>query len=283
MCKSQAEGGQRCSGHALTAVNNTTAKYLSVVKAFDRGEATGDQLQAANEANSAAMVAYASTIDGATDITGRYHALDPYDEDSQAYMLAILDDGAVLAQTNRAVENAYRATQGKPPLTTPVPQTRDQLAAQATERNRQAAEAAAKAADPLGLRAATPAIRYPDCRDPDCYDDDCYGECVNDDLNYPIRRTTSPTPASAPRTLNELVDRNRPEIEASADGTYTTREGDTTTRGHKTKGAAIKHLAEGAAARANAVGQPLPWRLAIAYKRHIKSLPILPPHHHADR
>jgi hypothetical protein len=162
MCKSSAEGGQRCFTDAKTILENKTAASAKVQAKFDEGKATVEQVMAAAAAVQDAMIDYASTQDGADDLISQYNqmltsgALDSGDEsieDQAEVLLSTVDEGAKRAAANRAVENAYRATQGKPPLTTSLPKTFDELIAEAEERNRAEAEKAAKEADPFGLRA----------------------------------------------------------------------------------------------------------------------------------
>jgi hypothetical protein len=173
MCKSAAEGGQRCFTDAKTAVENKTAAFARTQARFDEGKATEEQVMAAAEATADAMIDYASTLDGAQDLLTQYDQIalsgvldsDDFDVADAAAeqaesILSLVDDGAKRAAENRAVENAYRATQGKPPLTTSLPKTFDEIIAAAEAQQREAevqqreAEAkAAKEADPFGLRA----------------------------------------------------------------------------------------------------------------------------------
>lgn len=159
MCKSKAEGGQRCSGHALSALNEATDKFHAAMGAYENGDLGDAALEHFEGAVDTAMIAYASTIEGAKDLSAQYDALDPADTDKQEALLSILDDGAILAQQNREVENAYRAHHGFKALTTPVPQTLAQERAAADAEAARAAATAAWAADPLGLRAEQAHLR----------------------------------------------------------------------------------------------------------------------------
>lgn len=162
MCKSQAEGGQRCAGHARTRVETMIAKGEESVARYERGEITKEEAQAHHAKVHDAMVDYASTLEGAADYradAAEAQALadqtrDPEDEFVAAHLRNLVDEGAQRAQVNREVENAYRASQGQPPLTTPVPQTFAQEAEAQVAAEKAAAEKAAKDADPFGLRAA---------------------------------------------------------------------------------------------------------------------------------
>lgn len=117
------------------------------------GQATDARVASARAANWKALVEYASTGAGAEKLREQLAALDAQDPNA-ALLRGAIDDGALLAQSNRRAENEYRAGQGKGPLTTPLPLTLEQQAA-LDEAARQSAEAeAARSVDPLGLRAA---------------------------------------------------------------------------------------------------------------------------------
>lgn len=162
MCKSKVEGGQRCAGHALTRMNAMIAAGEESVARYERGEITKEEAQAHHAKVHDAMVDYASTLDGAADYradAAEAQALadqtrDPEDEFIAAHLRGLVDEGAQRAQVNREVENAYRASQGQPPLATPVPQTFAQEAEAQAAAEKAAAAKAAKDADPFGLRAA---------------------------------------------------------------------------------------------------------------------------------
>lgn len=165
MCKSQAEGGQRCAGHALEAVTAANNALREATEAFESDDISSAHLEHFEDAAHKAQIAYASTLDGAAkyradlaaEEAARDRGTDPHDAAAIAELRALIDAGAKQAQVNREVENAYRATQGKPPLTTPLPQT---LAEEQAAADQSAAEAEAKAAwaaDPFGLRATNPA------------------------------------------------------------------------------------------------------------------------------
>lgn len=164
MCKSQAEGGQRCAGHAKTRMDELITKGEEALDRLQHGEITMTQAQAVHAQVADAMIDYASTLDGAkafrqdlSDSEPYYVATgEPFDEDADANddIRRLIDDGATRAQVNREVENAYRVTQGMGPLTTALPQTFAQEQEAAAAAAAAAESKAAWGADPLGLRAA---------------------------------------------------------------------------------------------------------------------------------
>lgn len=160
MCKSQAEGGQRCSGHAKARMDASEAKMEAVLDELVRVDSNVTQADydAAVASYHEDAKKYASTLEGAADLRAQLanaQAIDPnLNAEVVAAAAAMIDEGARLARVNREVENAYRATQGKPPLSTPLPQTFAEEQAAADKAAAEAEAKAAWAADPLGLRAA---------------------------------------------------------------------------------------------------------------------------------
>lgn len=152
MCKSKAQGGQRCVGHATQRLAKAQDKKAEIESAFASGNATETQVAAARAANWSALVDYASTGAGATALREQWAAIGDRNDPNAKVLQGAIDDGALLAQANRRAENAYRASLDKGPLATPLPLTvaqQDQM--DAAERGRAAAEAA-RNQDPLGLR-----------------------------------------------------------------------------------------------------------------------------------
>jgi hypothetical protein len=152
MCKAKAQGGQRCISHATTRLGKAQSTQAAVEAAAARGEATPAQVATARAANWKALVEYASTNDGAKTLRDQLATL-PNQQDQAAQLLqGAINDGALLAQANRRAEDAFRASQGKGPLTTALPLTiQQQEALEATAREQAEAQAVA-AQDPLGLR-----------------------------------------------------------------------------------------------------------------------------------
>lgn len=153
MCKSQAQGGQRCATDARTLMNASEAKMEAVLDDLVNGDFYA--ATAAYAAYHEDVKKFASTLDGAAEMRAElaeYAATYNADPERIAATAAIIDDGAKIAHVNREIENAYRATQGQPPLTTPLPQTFAQEAETKAAADQAATEKAAKAADPFGLR-----------------------------------------------------------------------------------------------------------------------------------
>lgn len=128
---------------------------------LQRDEITMEAAVAIHARVADAMIDYASTVEGAAafredlangealyNITG-----DRDDHRANDEIRRLIDDGALRAARNREVENAYRATQGQPPLMTELPMTLADEAAVAAKAAAQADAKANWAADPLGLRA----------------------------------------------------------------------------------------------------------------------------------
>lgn len=146
-------GGQRCPKHAGERLARRQERLGAVQAAHAAGQASPDRVQSAHKANWDALVEYASTVKGAGVLRAQ---LDGYPDQngSHAQMLrTALNNGALLAQSNREVENQWRASRGKGPLATVTPLTFEQQAAESAQVAERAAADAVKAADPLGLRA----------------------------------------------------------------------------------------------------------------------------------
>lgn len=152
MCKSQAQGGQRCPGHAREALTAAQSGRRATERAYAEGQATDEQLQEARAAVGSAWIAFASTKVGANELRERHTALRSSGDPNAEILAALIDDGARLAQHNRTVENAWRAANGRPPLTTALPATFDQERERASTQEVADAEASQYRADPLGLR-----------------------------------------------------------------------------------------------------------------------------------
>lgn len=167
MCKSQAEGGQRCSGHAKERMDTLLAKGEQTMERLGRGEITMEQARAVHAQVTEAMIDYASTPEGAVSFRQdladgeAYYAAsgDPDGAAANDEIRRLIDEGAARAQANREAENDWRATRGFKALTTPVPQTLAQERAAADAEAARAAATAAWAADPLGLRAEQAHLR----------------------------------------------------------------------------------------------------------------------------
>lgn len=154
MCKSKAQGGQRCPGHAAEYLSTKRTALAQVEAAFAAGDVTQSRVAKARQEYWEKLVDWASTTKGAASLREQL-AAQPDQSSGQAQGLRrAIDQGALLAQRNREVENEYRAARDKGPLDTPVPLTFEQEAAAAAEQAERAAREAAAAADPLGLRAA---------------------------------------------------------------------------------------------------------------------------------
>jgi hypothetical protein len=164
MCKSKAQGGQRCPGHAAQYLSTKRSALAQVQAAFAAGEATQSSVDKARKEYWSKLVDWSSTTAGAASLREQL-AKEPDQTSGQAQGLRrAIDQGALLAQRNREVENEYRAARGKGPLDTPVPLTFEQEASAAAEQAERSAREAAAAADPLGLRAAeavTPQVTLP--------------------------------------------------------------------------------------------------------------------------
>ena len=154
MCKSKAQGGQRCPGHAAQYLSTKRSALAQVQAAFAAGDATQASVDKARKEYWSKLVDWSSTTAGAASLREQL-AKEPDQTSGQAQGLRrAIDQGALLAQRNREVENEYRAARGKGPLDTPVPLTFEQEASAAAEQAERAAREAQAAADPLGLRAA---------------------------------------------------------------------------------------------------------------------------------
>jgi hypothetical protein len=157
VCKSQAQGGQRCAGDARKYMETSAAKMEAVLDDLVDGKATQADYDAATAAYHEDVKKFASTLEGAAEMRAElaaYEATDNADPARVAAAKAMIDDGAKIAHVNRAIENVHRAAHGKAPLTTPLPQTFAREQAAAAQAAAEAERKAAWAADPLGLRAA---------------------------------------------------------------------------------------------------------------------------------
>lgn len=158
-------GGQRCPGHTSKDLAKKRDALGAVQAASARGEAPPTKVNKAKQAYWKVLVDWGSTLDGAASLREQL-AADPTGP-SAAGLRRAIDEGALLAQNNRAVENAWRADRDKGPLPTPLPYTFAQEAEQAAENAARAAQEAESAADPLGLRAAAtlaPTVTLPTIR-----------------------------------------------------------------------------------------------------------------------
>lgn len=157
MCKSKAQGGQRCSGHARDGMEAAYAALQAAEEdAHGSDTASLDRARAAEARYHRAAVEYASTPEGAAVMRAALTDPASVPEDLQnlteTETRRLIDQGAELAQANRDRENAWRAEQGKPPVNAPVPLTFAQEQEIAWVRQQAEAARAAWAADPLGLR-----------------------------------------------------------------------------------------------------------------------------------
>lgn len=147
-------GGQRCPGHASKSLGKKRSALAQVEAAFKAGDASQSSVGKARKEYWEKLVDWSSTTTGAASLREQL-AAQPDQSSAQAQGLRrAIDAGAMLAQSNREAENAYRAERSKGPLETPVPLTFGQEAAAAAEQAQRAAADAVAAADPLGLRAA---------------------------------------------------------------------------------------------------------------------------------
>jgi hypothetical protein len=167
MCKSAAEGGQRCITDAREYMEAAQGALDAAIGAY-AASSTPEAFQAcllADQRLRKETVGFASTHEGAKELREKVWnypvpPLGATPEEQEKYhaevvdLIDIIDEGALLAQRNREVENAYRASQGKPPVRPnhPVPLTHRQEADLREEQERAAAAKAAKEADPFGLR-----------------------------------------------------------------------------------------------------------------------------------
>lgn len=154
MCKSKAQGGQRCPGHAAEYLSTKRTALAQVEAAFAAGDVTQSRVAKARQEYWEKLVDWASTTKGAASLREQLAAQADQTSGQAQGLRRAIDQGALLAQRNREVENEYRAARDKGPLDTPVPLTFEQEAAAAAEQAERAAREAQAAADPLGLRAA---------------------------------------------------------------------------------------------------------------------------------
>lgn len=154
MCKSKEMGGQRCPGHAAQNLSKKRTALAQVQAAFAAGEVTQASVEKARKDYWTKLVDWSSTTVGAASLREQLAAQDDQTSGQAQGLRRAIDQGALLAQSNREAENAFRAARGKGPLETPVPLTFGQEAQAAAEQAERAAREAAAAADPLGLRAA---------------------------------------------------------------------------------------------------------------------------------
>lgn len=160
-----AMGGQRCPGHTSKDLAKKRDALGAVQAASATGEAAPGKVTKAKQAYWKVLVDWGSTLDGSASLREQL-AADPTGP-SAAGLRRAIDEGALLAQRNREVENAWRADREKGPLPTPLPLTFAQEAEQATAQAARAAQEAESAADPLGLRAAAtlaPVVTLPTTR-----------------------------------------------------------------------------------------------------------------------
>lgn len=154
MCKTKAQGGQRCPADSLADYTKATRACRVVEDARRSGQASDTDVAAAQHKVEQHAIEYASTLEGSNALRAEVASICEYDANDDLARDGIrrINAGAQMAQTNRATENVWRAQQGMGPLTTPVPLTIAQEVAAQREKEAEVARAAAHAADPFGLR-----------------------------------------------------------------------------------------------------------------------------------
>lgn len=228
MCQSIAQGGQRCSGHASEAFQKAEASLHHGRDMAAAGDTTVN-VEALREQWDKKAVEFASTPEGSQyfrTLLGSSAASIAVPSDAAS----IIDRGALLARENRERANAYRASQGKPPLRTPLPETvqEQQLRLQGEADAQRAAKA--HAADPLGLRAQAAqeaASRTPrDLTTPVSYEDSAYRVHV---AQAEAQRARQAELEEEKRAYQARRNAMHPDSLALEDATISVREGHMTT------------------------------------------------------
>lgn len=181
MCKSAAQGGQRCSADARKYMQASEAKVEAAYLNMALGTGTREQYDTAVAAHRSDVEKFASTSEGATEMwndLNSHLASGNVDYRRVADAVATIDAGARIAAVNRGVENAYRASQGKPPLKTALPVTFAEHRANEDAAAAKAAATATKNADPFGLRAEAAQASQP--RAPRQLDAQLVQDCIAD-------------------------------------------------------------------------------------------------------